>query len=148
MAIHATVSPLKLLAANVNFFFLTAIISNIFDPININLTFVHFFGIDYWLNELLGKFFWTDLRILHFLSDPQIPITLWAPSNLAICPAKIPHAPAAPETTTVKGLNMRELVNFRSKYDNLINYSRIGFMIDIKISNIECYRWKDISFIF
>ena len=46
----------------------------------------------------------TNLKILHFLSDPQMPIILVAPSNRAICPAKIPQAPAAPETTNVNGL--------------------------------------------
>ena len=33
-----------------------------------------------------------------------MPIILVAPSNRAICPAKIPQAPAAPETTNVNGL--------------------------------------------
>ena len=47
---------------------------------------------------------YTDRKILHFLSDPQMPIILVAPSNRAICPAKIPQAPAAPETTNVNGL--------------------------------------------
>ena len=63
-----------------------------------------------WLQFNIDVFFalndpnYTNLKILHFLSDPQMPIILVAPSNRAICPAKIPQAPAAPETTNVNGL--------------------------------------------
>ena len=56
----------------------------------------------------------TDLKILHFLSDPQMPIILVAPSNRAICPAKIPQAPAAPETTNVNGLKKNIKNNYLS----------------------------------
>ena len=37
-----------------------------------------------------------------------MPIILVAPSNRAICPAKIPQAPAAPDTTNVNGLKKNQ----------------------------------------
>ena len=68
------------------------------------------FNIDFFI-ELTPNY--TDLRILHFLSDPQMPIILVAPSNRAICPAKIPHAPAAPDTTNVNGLKKNQNITIQ-----------------------------------
>ena len=68
---------------------------------------MHWHAIQYWF-FLLNDPNYTDLRILHFLSDPQMPIILVAPSNRAICPAKIPQAPAAPDTTNVNGLKKNQ----------------------------------------
>ena len=51
----------------------------------------------------------------HFSSDPQIPIILCAPSNLAICPAKIPQAPAAPEITMVIGDELKKMQKIKKK---------------------------------